>query len=238
MPIKIGICDDRAEDIGRLKEALYSYNPSFQIIEYTDGDQLLEDCEEKKYPFDLLFLDIYMPLINGIELAGKIRSLMNDVKIIFVSSSKDHYSDAYDVFAFHYLIKPIDSNKLNYVLDHALINIRKERSCQIQFSYKGANYRLLCMDILYVESRDKLILFHTLEGAVLKCYAKLTDIMDQLPRESFVRCHQSYAVNMLHIKEMTDSSLRIDDMNISISRKYRKESKDKYYEYLFTHMNT
>jgi len=237
MPVQIGICDDRAEDIRRLSEALYAYDDSFQILEYEDGESLLEDCLHSKMLFDIIFLDIYMPGLNGIETAGKIRTCMKDVKIIFVSSSNEHYPEAYEVFAFNYIIKPLDSKRLNQVLDQALMSITKERRQQIQFSYKATNYRILWRDILYIETRDKMIFFYIADRTTLRCYAKLDDILKQLPEESFIRCHQSFVVNVFHITEMAENYFRIGLAVINISKKYQKVVKEKYFEYLFTHMN-
>lgn len=239
MPIQIGICDDRAEDIRTLSEALYTYDDSFKILDYKDGEYLLEDFLEHNILFDILFLDIYMPGLNGIEIAAKIRDCMKDVKIIFVSSSKEHYPEAYDVFAFNYLIKPLNQEKLNRVLDEALTSITndKERFQQIQFSYKGIIYHAVFRDILYIESRDKIIFFHILEKPTLKCYAKLEEILKQLPEESFIRCHQSFAVNIHHVIEMGKNHFTVGDNVINISKKYHKVAKDKYFEYLFKYMN-
>jgi DNA-binding LytR/AlgR family response regulator len=237
MPIQIGICDDRVDDIRTLTEALYAYDDSFQITDYTDGEDLFEDCLEREVLFDILFLDIYMPGLNGIETAGKIRAVMKDVIIIFVSSSNEHYPEAYDVFAFNYIIKPINTKKLNSVLDQALIGITKEHRQQIQFTYKATNYRILCRDILYIESRDKIILFHLADRTTLQCYSKLDEIIKQLQDESFIRCHQSYVVNIFHVSEMAENHFRIGAAVINISKKYQKVSKDKYFEYIFTHMN-
>jgi DNA-binding LytR/AlgR family response regulator len=237
MSVQIAICDDSAEDIRTLAEALYAYDDSFQISDYKDGESLLEDCLNHEILFDIIFLDIYMPGLNGIETAGKIRNIMKEVKIIFISSSNEHYPEAYDVFAFNYIIKPLNSEKLNRILDQALMTITKERRRQIQFSYKATNYRILCRDILYIESRDKIIFFYITGRTTLQCYAKLDEILKQLPEESFIRCHQSFVVNILHVTEMAENHFRIGSSVINISKKYQKVSKDKYFEYLFTHMN-
>lgn len=180
-----------------------------------------------------------MPGLNGIEIAAKIRDSMKDVKIIFVSSSKEHYPEAYDVFAFNYLIKPLNQEKLNRVLDKAFINITNsnDRSQQIQFSYKGINYHLLFKDILYIESRDKIIYFNIAGRPTLKCYAKLEDILKKLPEESFIRCHQSFAVNIYHVAQMGKNHFTIGSDIINISKKYHKVAKEKYFDYLFKYMN-
>jgi DNA-binding LytR/AlgR family response regulator len=237
MPIQIAICDDSPDDLRRLIEVLYQYDDSFQITKYTNGEFLISDCQENEILFDIIFLDIYMPGINGIETATEIRATMKDVIIIFVSSSNEHYPEAFDVFAFNYILKPVNKEKLNSLLELALKNTLKERRHQIQFSFKSKNYRINCRDILYLESRDKIILFHMTDKTMLQCYAKLDEIRKQLPVDSFIRCHQSFMVNSLHVTEMADHYFRVGSSMINISKKYQKESKNQYFEYLFTHMN-
>lgn len=238
MPIQIAICDDRQEDISALSKALYAYNDFFQITEYTNGEFLIADYLEREILYDILFLDIYMPGLNGIETAKKIRAVMKDAIIIFVSSSQEHYPEAFDVFAFNYIIKPVKQEKLNTLMNQALMNINKDRGHQIQFSYKSTNFRILCRDILYIESRDKIVLFHMTDKTTLQCYSKLDQILKQLPEDSFIRCHQSFIVNIGHISEMTENLFRVGASVINISKKFQKAAKDKYFEYLFTHMNS
>lgn len=235
--MRIAVCDDNQDDIRRISELLYSYNDSFQIMEYTNGEFLVADCLEHEFLFDVIFLDIYMQEINGIEIATKIRAAMRNVIIIFVSSSNEHYPEAFHVFAFNYIIKPINSNILKLVLDQALTKIDAEPGQQIQFNYKNKNYRILCKDILYLESRDKTILLHMNDKTILQCYAKLDDFLKQLPVEFFIRCHQSFIVNIYHIKEMSKDHFRIGSAAINISKKYQKTAKDVYFEYLFKHMS-
>lgn len=237
MPIHIGICDDSEEDIRVLSKALYKYDPSFHILAYTNGESLLCDWEEQKILFDIIFLDIYMPSFNGIEIARKLRAGMKDAKIVFITSSNEHYPDAYDIFAFNYILKPLNSDKLNLILDKALEDIASERRQQISFKYKSTNYRVFCKDIIYIESRDKTIYFHLADKTILQCYGKLDEIYKQLPEEVFIRCHQSFIVNVQYITEAADNHFMIGNVAISISKKYIKESKDKYFAYLFKHMN-
>lgn len=237
MPIQIAICDDNLEDIRSLANALYAYDDSFQIFSYTDGESLTEDCLENERLFDILFLDIYMPGLNGIEIAARIRADNKEIKIIFISSSKEHYSEAYDVFAFNYLIKPLNRQKLSCILEQAINGIIKERQQQICLNYKGKTFRVFCRDILYIESRDKIIYIHKTDRSVVQCYAKMDYILEKLPIESFIRCHQSFAVNVLHIDEIMDNYFRINLDVISISKKYHKVAKEKYFSYLFTHLN-
>ncbi|MEI7883836.1 MAG: LytTR family DNA-binding domain-containing protein [Clostridia bacterium] len=237
MSIRIGICDDNQEDIRVLTKALYDYDATLQISAFKCGEALIENWLEYNTIYDILFLDIYMPKQSGIEVANKIREKMKYTKIIFISSSKDHYSDAYDVFAFNYLLKPLNLNKLKLVLEQALNDISQERREHITISYKGKNFRIFCRDIQYMESKDKLISFHLANKAILQCYGQLDDLLEKLPKESFIRCHQSFCVNIYYISEMGDKHFRVDPVVIGISKKYLKSAKEKYFAYLFTNLN-
>ena len=177
--------------------------------------------------------------MNGIETAVKLREVDNNVKIIFVSSSNDYYTEAYDVFAFNYITKPLSKQRLNIILDQVMISIahNQMRRRQINFSYRGLNYRIYCREIMYLESRDKNIYFYLKDKITMQCHAKLDDILKQLPEELFVRCHQSFAVNVFHVTEAGNNYFRMDSTVVSISKKYQKSSKEKYFNYIFDHMD-
>ena len=236
MSISIAICDDTAEDIALLSEALYTYDHTFNIITYTDGQTLIDDFLDCKHAIDILFLDIYMPGTDGIKTAERVRRERKDIKIIFVTSSREHYPQAYEVFAFNYLLKPLDRERVYRILDRALDELKRESNQRIRFSYKSTMYSLEYRNILYIESRDKLILFHKTDGDILQCYGKLDEIEKELPLQSFIRCHQSFIVNISSITEMGENYFRLGQVVISISRKNLKHAKEQYYEFLFSHM--
>jgi DNA-binding LytR/AlgR family response regulator len=236
MSIKIAICDDNTEDSAQLSDALLDYDPLLQITTFTSGKMLMDEILEDHFYADLLFLDIYMPEMDGILTARNIRSKLKDVKIIFYSSSKDHYSQAYEVFAFNYIEKPFLKERLYAVLDRAFEELRKEKSYKISIQYKGAVQTVDYRDILYIESNNKMLLFHLADGNVPQCYGKLDKIMNKIPEQLFIRCHQSFLVNLSHVTEMKENYLRIGQAIISISRKYGKSAKEKYYTYLFSDM--
>ncbi|MDF3003407.1 MAG: response regulator of the LytR/AlgR family [Bacillota bacterium] len=236
MPVRIIVCDDDAEDIAFLSDALYTYDPSFEIAAFRSGETLLSEVTDSGLTADILFLDIYMTGMDGIFVAQRICAERKDLKIIFLSSSSDHYPQAYEVFAFNYLVKPLNRKKLYAVLDRALEELNRKSDYKISFHYKSASYNVNCRDILYVESRDKLLLFHLVDGSVLQTYWRLDELIKELPKQSFIRCHQSFLVNTLHITEMGENTFRLGQHMLSISRKYLKPAKERYFDYLFSHM--
>ena len=236
MTIKITICDDIAEDIAILSGMLSTYDPLFEITSFTSGKTLVDELIDDSFSADILFLDIYMPEMDGIQTAQEIRSKKKDLKIIFLSSSRDYYPQAYEVFAFNYIVKPFGEERLYAVLDRALAELRKEKGYKINIQYKGAVHNVDCRDILYIESQNKLLLFHLIGGHTLKCYGRLDDILSELPARFFSRCHQSFLINLSHVIEIKENYIRMGQVMISVSRKYRKNVKDQYYAYLFSNI--
>lgn len=236
LSIRIAICDDAAEDVAQLRNALEAYDPLFQILSFSSGKALIDEFSDGCFVADLLFLDIYMPGLDGIQTAQRLRSLHKDLKIIFLSSSRDHYPQAYEVFAFNYLVKPFVRERLYAILSRALDELRKESINKICIQYKGAVHTVDCRQILYIESRNKLLLFYIKEGHILQRYGRLEEILQELPKQYFFRCHQSFAVNLFNVTAFADNNFRIDESIIGISRKYAKEAKDRYYFYLFSQM--
>lgn len=236
MPIRIAICDDAREDIASLSAALYAYDHSFEIVSFVSGNALLNDIADACSSMDILFLDIYMPGIDGIQTAQELRARNRNLKIIFISSSKEHYPQAYEVFAFNYILKPFDRERLYTVLNRALDELRKEKGQIICIQNKGTTQSVDFRDILYIESRDKRLVFHLGGGGMAQCYGKLDELIRDLPGQSFIRCHQSYLVNISHISEMGEASFCVGKTVLSISRKYLKPAKERYYAYLFSRM--
>ncbi len=237
MPVKITICDDSAEDIALLSGALSGYDSLFEITSFTSGKKLVDELMDDNFSADILFLDIYMPEMDGILTAQKVRSKKNDIKIIFLSSSKDHYPQAYELFAFNYIEKPFRKERLYAILDRALGELRKESGYKISIQYKGAVHKVDCRDILYIESQNKLLLFHFADENTLQCYGRLEEILNEMPGQFFIRCHQSFLINLSHVTELKENYLRTGKVMISISRKYGKDVKDKYFAYLFSRMS-
>lgn len=236
IPVKIAICDDMPEDIAQLSDALLAYDPMFEIISFSNGKMLMDELLDGHFTADLLFLDIYMPELNGIQTAQQIRTIQKDIKIIFLSSSKDYYPQAYEVFAFNYIVKPFDRVRLNAVLSRALDELRRGHEYKIRIQYKGTVHSVDCRKIQYIESRDKLLLFHLVDKSILQCYGKLEVILKELPEKYFYRCHQSFVINLSHVTETGDVYFRIGHTMISISRKYIKEAKERYYACMFSEM--
>lgn len=122
-------------------------------------------------------------------------------------------------------------------MDHALISLFEENRQKLIVSFKNVNHQIFVRDIQYIESRNKRIYVYVTDGTQVICYKKLDELLELLPETAFVRCHQSYIINYFYVTEMTSTYFRIGPAMISISRKYWKEAKEKYFNHLFSQMD-
>lgn len=232
MALKIAICDDVSTDRQWLISLIKAENPYCECSTYNNGEMLLWDFDNNTH-FDILFLDIFMDGINGIEVAKHIRTNDNNALIIFVSSSNDFYRQSYDLYAFHYLIKPLTKDKLTEVLRRATQYLGKDKDQVVRFSFNNMLHTVQCSQILYLTSDKHIVHFHLRNEEMLKSYGKIDDFVSQLPGEVFLRCHQSYIVNLKHVTGMTTSEFMIGEIKIPISRKYSVQALEKYRVHMF-----
>jgi DNA-binding LytR/AlgR family response regulator len=145
----------------------------------------------------LLLLDIVLGDMNGISLAEKIRAVNSRVGIVFISSSKEFALDGYSVRAFAYLLKPLSSHQLSDVLDSFLLQYKKTAVASVQVKCDGITVNVPLEKLVFVESNDKRLTFHTIDDGRLETNAKLDEYALKLSGyDNFLRCHKSYLVNM------------------------------------------
>ena len=232
---KIVICEDSMIDRGLLKNALEQYfneiNEELEIIEYISADMMIADVEEgyADQGADVLFLDIYMEGLNGMQAAHKLRQLRRKIPIIFLTSSPDFAIESYEVEAAGYLLKPFDESKLRELLSRILKTDRKRR-----IAVKvGHQYRYPYTDeITYIESSGHTLKIHLKDGSEISAVEKLGEIEKRIGEKRFLRCNQSYLVNMDHIRDVKDASfVMMDGAELPIRVRGKKEVLNVYNAY-------
>lgn len=156
--------------------------------------------------FDIVFLDIRMEGMNGIETAKKLRKQQGDIILVFITGMKDYVFDALDLYAFQYLLKPVDEGKFAEVLERAVREAARKKERRVLF-IKSRNLTLDQSEILYIESRAKKVEIHT-ERQNIEIYAAMDELEGQLG-EGFYRCHRAYIVNMDRITEYDSESITL-----------------------------
>lgn len=233
--LKIALCDDlrRERDVLRKKLAklLAEKQIPYLLEEYESGAELAEKCIENQY--HLVFLDILMNQENGITVAKEIRKQNEKVKIIFVTTSRDYVLDSYDVYAYYYLLKPLQEERIRSCMDRFLREFQAQQEGQSLFIKTGSNSIYVPYhEIEYVESDNTVLSYHLINGKVVKSYGKLNAVEEQLPDTRFLRCHQSYLINMDHVKMVQEEFFMRSGDRVLIRKKEQKKLKEQYFIYI------
>lgn len=229
---KIVICEDSEIDREILKHVLKQYfediNRKAEIVEYTSGDALLADVEEGYLDAEVLFLDIYMKGLNGMETAHKLRDIRSRVPIIFLTASPDFAIESYEVRAAGYLLKPFDEGKLRKLLSRIL-----QTECKRRIAVKvGRQHRYPYTDeILFIESNGHSAILHMKDGSAIVTIEKLGDLEKRIDEDRFLRCNQSYLVNMDYISDADTDFILTDGTRIPIRVRGRKDVLENYNKY-------
>lgn len=218
---RIAVCDDEEALCLQLKqkaaEKLEEWRQPFEIICYTEPLELMHSAEV----FDLLFLDIQMPELDGVALAKRLREQKVPCAIIFVTVCRDGMLDAFEVEASDYLLKPVDEGRLERALARVLKQWKQRKGQEekrLFIQAKGWARSIRSSDIYYCEVINRKIYLHTKNG-VIEYYGKMTDLEKQLELP-FLKCHRSYFVNLYYLQQYADGSILLENgAQIPVSRR-------------------
>ena len=207
----IAVCDDipiECADIAKqIETILKQSNTDFMIKKFFGGLELIQSRES----FDIIFLHIKMPNINGMELAKQIRKQGRQSLIIFITSASEYVFDAFDVEAFQYLLKPIQTDKLKNVLEKATKKMQIDAN--IDFLMISANrqiQKVFLKDILYIESIGRIAKIHCNNGT-LETYEQIGILEDKLSDKFFFRCHKCFLVNLNFVDAFNKTEVRLEN---------------------------
>lgn len=230
--MRIAVCDDCSIDRAIITDMLQQYmhkrSLPCTITEYEQGHPLMDDVLEGAV-YTIVFLDIVMQGILGIDVARELRKHRFEGSIVFCTSCSTFAVDGYDVAASGYLLKPISFPKLAKVLDRLVYTLQencytvRQRQQVIPVPYH---------DILFVESQNNRCMLHRSNGDCYTIYTRLSDIEHDLNDARFLRCHQSFLVNMQHIVHVGDSFLLSTGDVVSIRQRDLRIIRQTYIDYI------
>lgn len=228
--MRIAVCEDCMEDTLLLKRFLGGHAVSI----YSDACSLLDDIKDKKIQFDLYLLDIFMEdSMSGIDLAEELRKIQEETAICFISSSNEFYREAYDLYAVQYLLKPVGETEVKKLLQKVSKNLAKRREPKLSFQSRGQTGSIPYGKIRYISSREHTISIFGTDGTVWEYKGRLSELAARVCGDIFMRCHQSFIVNMYHVENLSSTGLKIADEWIPVSRRYYAGVKKRYLEILF-----
>ena len=200
---------------------------NYEVLEFVSGEDLLSN-----YPnnIDLLFLDIQMNGLNGMDVARRIREFDNNVEIIFTTSVLDYVCEGYEVNAYRYMLKPIEYNIFKNNMGKCIENIIKKKNDFLTINDKSKLIKIKFDDILYIETSKRQLIIHTINGhEIIKMSMRK---LEKLLNKDFFRCHNSFIVNLEKINKIDVSDIYINNSTIPISKHKKKQLKARLIEVL------
>lgn len=220
--ITVAICDDSKATVEAMKTSLEEYakerDSDLRIFTFYSGDELVENYSCN---YDILFLDIKMPGIDGIQTAEKIRRKDKKVIIIFLTSLVQYALDGYKVNAANYIVKPIKKKRLMMEMDRWVKELTQREEPFITIHNDKGNYKVLLKSISYIETYNRNLMIHTAEGDIL-CYWKLKEMESKIKQYGFSRCHSSYLVNLLYVENIEKMDIKLSSGVMIPIRKSKK----------------
>lgn len=219
----LAVCDDMPMECvniaKQIRELLGQSGMEGVIKKYISGQELLDSKEN----FDIIFLDIKMPEMSGMELARKIREQGKRSLIIFVTSAGEYVFEAFDVEAFQYLVKPIRRETLKKVLEKAVRKIQADADDDfLLIQTDRQTKKIYLKDILYIESIGRIAKIHCREET-WETYEQIGILAEKLSEKAFFRCHKCFLVNLGYVDSFHKTEICLENGEKVILAKRRQE---------------
>lgn len=227
----IAICDDDDNACLKIESIILKLSKllkeEVKIKLFYSGEALYQNLFDGSY-FDIIFLDIELQMMSGVEVGRKIRDMMHNetTQIVFISGKDSYAMDLFDIRPFDFLIKPIQAEKIEKVIRKFFELMSRQKQF---FEYKKGQTikKILMNDIIYFESNGKKIKIFS-NNKVIEYYGKLSDVNHQLCNQDFLFIHKSYLINFLHVIEYQYNYVKMSNKNVlSISRQNKKIVRDR-----------
>ncbi len=217
--LRIAIVEDEELYVKQIGEYIERYGRENRMeistIVFGDGAEIVKDYQNV---YDIILFDIAMPQVDGMEAAGRIRELDEDVVIVFITNMPQYAVRGYEVGALDFMVKPIEYPLFSMRLSRAIGRARKRSDEQILLSFAGRVKRIGVRHIYYVEVQNKMLHYHTDEGEyVLR--GTMQGALSELEKHHFVRCNYWYVVNLLHVSEVKKDMAVVAGEELVISRR-------------------
>ena len=230
--MRILICDDDSSITQSLSQIIKVYFKKkkvnvLDIVTFNDGDSLLSD----KSPKDIVFLDVEMPGLNGIETAKELRHMDSNVVIMFITNMAQYAIHGYEVEAVDYVLKPLSYADFAMKVQKALRYIARNEDANVKLCTKDGMIHLSVSDIYYIEVRSHYLIYHTTrEEYMVRGVMKETE--EQFAKYHFARCSHGYLINLKYVQSVNGNIVTVAGEEITLSRSKKNDFMEAFARYI------
>lgn len=233
--MNIAICDDEQLFLDTIchfiEEWSKQHGKKVRLFRFTNGDDLLHTYWNEG--IDLIFLDVVMPLLNGIDTAKELRSNNQMVPIVFLTASREFAVDSYEVKALNYLLKPISKEKMFQLLDDFFKTFEKPK---VTFAAQTALgfCKIIVDEVEYLEAQNKEVHVHLSNGTTIEIRELFSTCEEFFSIDKgFFKCHRSYLVNLSYVEQFNKNQVTTCNSVLPIARNRYSLFKDAYFNHMF-----
>ena len=230
--MRIAICDDEKNIRELIGNKVAKQYPEAEIVFFSSGEELLLSDKH----IDILFLDIQMSGKNGMETARELRKKDKSVILIFVTAVEEYVFQAFDVGAFHYIVKPIDDIRFTDILSRAVaqwcsqdIGVKESEANYVMVNNGGVHTKVMIEDIIYAEVFNRKVVIHKLNDKI-EYYGKMSDL-EAVAGDSFFRPHRAYLINFKYVEKYDATTIYLEKGTALMAKQKYPEFVKKYMKY-------
>lgn len=233
--INAAVCDDNEAMLNflssKISEIFTENGMSYELQVFHSGEEFLKT--HRDHPFDVVFMDIIMPIINGFDVAKQMREISKDTYLIFITTESSLVYDSFDFQPFYFIPKgkpQVVEERLRHVVGKLALHTAANEKILIDGAYDNKFY-VSPRDILYIKSSSNHITYHFVDGNIVQIRKKLTELFETLNQYVFVRSHNRFVINMKHIERIDYPNMEILLDNgeiVPISRSCKKDLENAY----------
>ena len=231
--MRIAICDDEKNIRELIGNKITKQYPEAEIVFFSSGEELLLS----NWQMDILFLDIQMSGRNGMEIAKELRLKDKNMIIIFVTAVEEYVFQAFDIGAFHYIVKPIDDTKFADVIHRAVNELNSQTQNRKESEEKylmihngGVHTKIEIEDIVYAEVFNRKVVIHKTDETI-EYYGKMS-ALEALAGDSFFRPHRAYLINFKYVEKYDANTIYLEKGSVLMAKQKYPEFVKKYMKYI------
>lgn len=233
--MRVAICDDIRKEHAQFINALHDLNSMIKPECFTTAAAFFE-AAKRATPFDIVFLDIYMPGENGVDIAKKLKEISPKTAIVFLTTSREHAVEAFSLNALHYLIKPVTKEKIEETFLR-LTQLLSQKRSMITLTAGHDSYTIYLDEICYVRSASHAKEIFLTEGRMIRVWMTMEELGKKLD-SNFLKLNRGNIVNMEQIAQMgIDACVLRDGTRLEFARRGRAAIRSAYDNYLFTRLS-